>query len=320
MKQNLVYLLLLLACPAWAQDFELFKNSFPTSAEKPEKWVFDSTYLAMCENNLPTLKPIPAQWANTFIHEKIYTSKGEPIPNIAPDERLLIANNLGNVRIPIKKKETKRAYYFLQKVDMMPHFSSFLVYYNDKSNTKYDALEICVLLLHYTPSGELVSAINVLSYFTFMSVRLTTTEIRQDFSVCNIDRSYSYDLSDLSKDKRVIIPTPDFVEYKYYQLDTQTALYTSIQAKYFPLSGLFFSEEEQHEIEVEQNQHTFFVVEGKKGDDVRVGVAVTEYDTEKGTFKAQTMYGDEWAGEFSADKNTLTITKPLVKSIYKRVK
>ncbi|TAF63326.1 MAG: hypothetical protein EAZ55_14140 [Cytophagales bacterium] len=229
MKQNLFFLLLFFACPAWAQDFEQFKNSFPTSVQKPEKWVFDSTYLAMCEKNLATLNPIPFKWANKFIHKRIYNSQGEPIPNIAPDAGLLVANTLGLNRSPIRKLEAHRAYYFLQKVDMLPNFLSFLVYYKDSNNVKYGALETCVLLLHYTPSGELVSAMNVLSYFSFMSIRLTTTEIGENFLVCNIEQGYSYDYS--SDKENVIMPNPDFTTYQYYQLNAQTALYAPIKMR-----------------------------------------------------------------------------------------
>jgi hypothetical protein len=307
MKHLVLFSLFLLACPAWAQDFEQFKNAFPASTQKPEKWVFDSTYLAMCEKNLPTLKPIPYEWTKKFIFDKISLPKGEPVAQITENSASLFSHSLSNSSPKTRKKTHLIAYYFLQKIEMSPNFLSFLVYYKDK---KKGVVDERVLLLHYTPAGELVSMIDAVSYFTFIDTSLKTTEIRQDFSVCNIEYSYSH----------IGVGKPEVATYQYYQLNPQTASYSSIQEKYFPFSGLFFSEEEQHEVEVEQNYQTFYVIEGKKGDEIRLGVAVLEYDIEKGTFKAQTMYGDEWAGEFSADKDTLTITKPFTKSIYKRIK
>lgn len=315
-KIILITFFFLYALPTQAQDFLAFVQSFPKNKKMILPYNFDSTYFAKCEGQIKKLKHIQYDWVRKFIYDKINVS------NLSINEKVFNNSGDGNLattglKLPLIKEYATSSlisYYFLQKIQLLPNHISLLIYYSDETDKKNGIIDKKIILLNYDTVGNLVSAITVLNYFTFMDFRLHTSMIDSNLVLTQIEISYeAHDAKTRGK--------KNYSVYRYYKCQYATAIFNSIQKEYYPYEGYFGNEENQHKITVGQNHDGFFITEGEIKGTIEYGMKLKKQDIEKGTFEVTQFDTDErWIGEFSADKNTLTITKPTGKVVYTRLK
>lgn len=304
--------LLFFALSTQAQDFQKFINSAQMRTQFMPPYSFDSTYWANCETQMRTskLKRIAHNWVEKFIisnsqdsakfAQLIHNSGGESLAAVG-------------IYLPDMKKyaqSTATSFYFLERIELTPNFTNLLVYYSNEPDKKESGnVHKAVLLLSHDKEGNLVSAIKVINYQTFVDVRIHTTTIDGNYTVTQKETSYlpaEQKKYTTGKEKYDI----HFRRFEHFKLDVSNGTYTSAKKTFYPYAGAFKAENAENFLIVDQG-HEFLYVHDME---------LESYDIKKGTFKGTVTATEEvWTGVFSQDKNTLTITKPAGKVIYRRV-
>jgi hypothetical protein len=328
MLKTLLFLIgFILILPAQAQDFEKFKALFPKGKKMMPPYSFDSAYFAKCEANKHQLKRLSYSAIKKHIYDQTNpadTSQGNQIFRNSGDgiigTTILPASmglSIGSLMLPdIKVYEQNKtiSYYAVENISLIPNHTSLVVYYSDETQKNAGVVTKLLVLLNYDAKGALESAINLVSYSIYMSMRLHTTIIDGNFTVINKEQDFQ--MEGIEKYKK-----ENYKKFYYYQLNYQNATFKSIQGNYYPYAGVFQAQKEGLEIHIEQNYDDFSVSEGKIKAAAYMGMRMNEYDLAKGTFTATGAETQEaWQGVFSADKNTLTVTTPKGKIIFTRVK
>lgn len=300
-----ILLLCLLFCGALvqAQDFQKFVSSFPVRKQFMPPYKFDSTYWVGCETKMRTKKL--ARMPYKLLQQFIYADTANTNTTALFQAEMPTAQDYA--------KSTSISFYFLERIELIRDITSLLVYYSNEALGNTGNVNKSVFLLNYDKQDKLVSATKLIDYQTFVDTRIFTATIDGNYTLTQIETSY------MPLDNTRLHNEINFRRYYYFKLKLEGGTFYSVQAQYFPYGGLFRAEKGQHEIKIEQNYDMFYVTESE-GDGFN-GLQLASYNTEKHTFTAtHEASNGVWFGEFSEDKNTLTITKAEGKTIYQRVK
>jgi len=317
--RNLLFLCVFLCVGfAQAQDFEKFKALFPMGKKMMPPYAFDSAYFAKCEASRAKLKRLSYSDVKKHIHDKINPTdtlrKNQLFQNSGDGmiATILSSYPVGSISASKKYEQKAIAYYAIENLALFPNHTSLVVYYSDEEQKKSGLVNKLVILLTYDAKGELVSAINLVNYMTYMDIRLHTSIIDGNFTLSYKEQSFeAYPPSKKENYRR----------FYYYGLDYQKATFKSIQDYYYPYSGIFQAQKEGLEIYIDQNYNNLSITEGKIGASIGMGMNTKEYDAVKGTFTAVSSETKEtWKCVFSEDKNTLTAVTPKGSIVYVRVK
>ncbi|MCU0444926.1 MAG: hypothetical protein MUE85_08395 [Microscillaceae bacterium] len=316
-----------LILPAQAQDFEKFKALFPLGKKMMPPYSFDSAYFAKCEANNPKLKRLSYSDVKKHIYDKIIpadTSKKNQIFQnsgngligavMLPEPTEISSGTLMLPEAKVYAQNKTISYYAVENISLIPNHTSLVVYYSDETQKKAGVVTKLVVLLNYDAKGELASAINLVSYSIYMSMRLHTTVIDGNFTVINKEQDFQmYDIKKTGEE--------NYKAFHYYKLDYQNATFKSVQEEYYPYAGRFQAQTEGLEMHIDQNYDSFSVSAGKIKAEAYFGMKINEYDLAKGTFTATPQETEEvWQCVFTEDKNTLTATTPRGIIIFTRLK